>query len=216
MMVQIEEAERRKNANKINQKAALLLEAGKLDEAESTLRSLLPYEDNPTRIEEALKGLSVLRSQEAETRLRETETQKMDEAAKMRKNVMAFMREAAFDKAEGELRALLALTPDDNLERLLTDMPEVRHKHQMSADAASEVENLAKAGKTFEKAQELFATGRFDESAKHLRKAIALDPSNEKAVRLLRRVFEIDHSAVSQSSPSRTKLDAYGQIVDGG
>ena len=90
----------------------------------------------------------------------------------------------------------------------------MRRKHQASTDAATEIENLAKAQMSFEKAQELFATGRFDESAKLLRKTIALDPSNDRAAKLLRRVHEFDSLASLPSSMPRTKLDSYGQIID--
>ncbi len=210
----IEDAARRTTAKKIADRVSTLLEAGELDEGERTLRSLLPYEDGSTRIEDALKSFALLRARQTEAKQIEVECQKKEEAGRMRKNVMSFMREAEFDKAESELRAIMAVLPDGGLQRLLTDMPEVRRKHQASTDAASEVESLAKAQKSFEKAQELFSTGRFDESGKLLRKAIALDPFNDRAAKLLRRVQEFDNLASLPSPTPRTKLDAYGQIQD--
>lgn len=214
IMAQIEDATRRTTAKRIADRVSTLLEAGELDEGERTLRSLLPYEDGPTRIEDALKSFALLRAQQTGAKQSEVESQKKEEAGRMRKNVMSFMREAEFDKAESELRAIVAVLPDEGLQRLLTDMPEVRRKHQASTDAASEVECLAKSQKSFEKAQELFATGRFDESAKLLRKTIALDPFNDRAAKLLRRVHEFDNLAPLPSPTPRTKLDAYGQIQE--
>jgi len=216
IMAQIEDATRRAAANKIADQVSTMLKTGDLDEGERTLRSLLPYEDSPARIENALKSFALLRAQRTEADQRDVETQKKEDVGRMRKNVMSFMREAEFDKAESELRAILAVFPDEGLQRLLTDMPEVRRKHQASTDAASEVESLAKAQKTFEKAQELFATGRFDESAKSLRKTIALDPSNDRAAKLLRRAHEFDNLPSIPAPAPRTKLDSYGQIVDSG
>jgi hypothetical protein len=216
IMAQIEDATRRAAANKITDQVSSLLKAGELDEGEKTLRSLLPYEDSPARIENALKSFALLRAEQTAANQREVESQKKEDVGRMRKNVMSFMREAEFDKAESELRAILAVIPDEGLQRLLTDMPEVRRKHQASTDAASEVESLAKAQKNFEKAQELFATGRFDESAKSLRKTIALDPSNDRAAKLLRRAHEFDNLPSIPAPAPRTKLDSYGQIVDSG
>jgi hypothetical protein len=158
--------------------------------------AMLPTEGDLSALQQEI--LSERRHKQAESMLSQVQTQ---------------LERGEFDQAEASLRALLPIADDPSaVHRMLDDIPDLRQKHQASAALADEVESQAVSLKALKEAQKLFEQGKLSEAATKLRRAIASDPMNERAAKLLQRVFQFD-SVAAAGSP-RTRLDSYGQIVE--
>lgn len=127
--------------------------------------------------------------------------------------IRSHLEHGDFDQAEAALRSLLPISDDPSVvHRMLSEMPELRQKQQASTASAEEAKSQDVSLKALKEAQKLFEQGKLSDAAAKLRKSIASDPSNERAAKLLQRVFQFD-SAAASGAP-RTRLDSYGQIVE--
>lgn len=199
LLARIREHKVRQKAQALRESAVSLQEKGDLDAALTKIDeslAALPGDSDLSALRENI--LSVQRRKRYEA---------------MRNQVQSHLKACDFDQAEATLRALLPIADDPSVVlKMLDDIPDLRRKQMASASLADEARSQDISLKAMKDAQKLFEQGNFAEAATKLRKAIAADPSNDRAAKLLQRVFQFDSTTASGSR--QTRLDSYGQIVD--
>lgn len=121
-----------------------------------------------------------------------------------------------FDKAEQNLKSFLNISPSHvRALDLLNRLPDIIEKTHAVQKANQDLKGRQEYDKIVRKAANLFEKGEFSQTASILRRAIALDPNDDRSFNLLKRCFEVETITRYQPHPQKTtRFNSYGEIEE--